>query len=299
VTAYRDGQTLLSGSRSLLVEPVASAYYRYESNFDGPTSDFVLSGFSQQTPSGFSNAAFHTPHPYANQSEYSLTLKNPIIISSDDATIVYDEVAIVEPGETGAPFGSFDFYDYCVVEGTADGITWIPFEDGYDARRFTEWRNAWNINASGSSLLFRTHTINMRDRFEAGERVFIRFRMYTDPGATGWGWVVDNLQVQTNATDTVPPPPVPLSFDFSDPFPNPLSPFNPTTTFQFRIATDTRIRLRIYDMQGRLVTTLVDAVLPAQTHQVRWDAHAQASGIYFCRFEAGEMTKVRKIVLLR
>ncbi len=299
VTAYRDGRTLLSGSRSLLVDPVAPAYYRYENNFDGPTADFVLSGFSQQTPSGFSNAAFHTPHPYANQSEYSFALRNPIIISSDDATIVYDEVAIVEPGETGAPFGSFDFYDYCVVEGTADGITWIPFEDGYDARRFTEWRNAWNINASGSSLLFRTHTINMRDRFEAGKRVFIRFRMFTDPGATGWGWVVDNVQVQANATDTVPPPPVPLSFEFSDPFPNPLSPFNPTTTFQFRIATDTRVRLRIYDMQGRLVTTLVDAVLPAQTHQVRWDAHAQASGIYFCRFEAGEMTKVRKIVLLR
>ncbi|MDM7916957.1 MAG: FlgD immunoglobulin-like domain containing protein [Candidatus Eisenbacteria bacterium] len=61
--------------------------------------------------------------------------------------------------------------------------------------------------------------------------------------------------------------------------------------------------LRIYDVQGRLVKTLVDGTLDAGSHEALWngrnDAGADAgSGVYFCRLQSGGRTAVRKLVRL-
>jgi hypothetical protein len=82
------------------------------------------------------------------------------------------------------------------------------------------------------------------------------------------------------------------------------NPFNPTTTIRFELATAADVTLRIYDVSGRLVRTLVDESMPQARHDVTWnglnDAGAQvASGVYFYRLTAGDFMQVRKMTILK
>jgi hypothetical protein len=79
-------------------------------------------------------------------------------------------------------------------------------------------------------------------------------------------------------------------------FPNP---FNPATTIGFQVTVPVRVTLKVYDVLGREVATLVDGVLGSGRHSVEWHAESFASGVYCCRMTAGEFTEAVKIVLLK
>jgi hypothetical protein len=85
---------------------------------------------------------------------------------------------------------------------------------------------------------------------------------------------------------------------------NSPNPFNPTTTIRFDIARAGRVTLRVYDVSGRLVRTIIDENLPAGHHKAVWDGRDRggqeaASGVYFCRLTAGDFVKARKMTLLK
>ena len=74
---------------------------------------------------------------------------------------------------------------------------------------------------------------------------------------------------------------------------NSPNPFNPTTTIRFDVGSPGHVTLRIYDVGGRLVRTLVDRHLSGATHFVAWDGRDDAglpaaSGVYFYRLKTGE-----------
>jgi YVTN family beta-propeller protein len=82
------------------------------------------------------------------------------------------------------------------------------------------------------------------------------------------------------------------------------NPFNPVTKMRFTVPHADHVRLTIYDVTGRLVCRLIDKRLPADNYEISWDGtnsggRRVASGVYFCRLEAGKSTATRKMVLLR
>jgi hypothetical protein len=82
------------------------------------------------------------------------------------------------------------------------------------------------------------------------------------------------------------------------------NPFNPSTSLPFSLAGAGRVTIRIYDLQGREVTTLVDRHLDAGTHVARWDGRRfdgtpAASGVYLARLVAGETVSTQRMVLLQ
>jgi len=82
------------------------------------------------------------------------------------------------------------------------------------------------------------------------------------------------------------------------------NPFNPQTMVRFALPSSQHASLRVYDVSGRLVRQLTDAVLPAGQHDVRWDGRdrqgrAVASGTYFARLVAGGQEEVKSMVLVR
>jgi len=87
--------------------------------------------------------------------------------------------------------------------------------------------------------------------------------------------------------------------------PNVPNPFNPMTTIHFDLAQEGHVSLRIYDVAGHLVRTLLDEKRPAAwNHTVVWDgldqgARPVASGVYFSRLDTTSASLVRKIVALR
>jgi hypothetical protein len=92
------------------------------------------------------------------------------------------------------------------------------------------------------------------------------------------------------------------SFVLYDNFPNP---FNPLTTLRYDIPQSGHVELKIFNIQGQLVRTIVDEDKPAGSYQAIWDGRSnegilQASGVYFYRLEAGDrFSKTKRMILLR
>jgi len=89
---------------------------------------------------------------------------------------------------------------------------------------------------------------------------------------------------------------VPKKYDLSQNYPNP---FNPTTKINFDLPQDSKVELRIYDMLGREVTTLVNEVRTAGYYTVELNASQFTSGTYFYRLNAGDFSMVKKLVILK
>jgi len=89
---------------------------------------------------------------------------------------------------------------------------------------------------------------------------------------------------------------VPLRIALEQNYPNP---FNPTTTIPFDLPAASRVHLRVYDLLGREVATVLDQDLSPGSYLVRFDAAGLASGVYLYRLEAGRGLLQRKMLLLR
>jgi hypothetical protein len=89
---------------------------------------------------------------------------------------------------------------------------------------------------------------------------------------------------------------IPTSFSLAQNFPNP---FNPTTTIQFSLPKSGDITLKIYNLLGEEVKTLVDEFREAGKHSVQFNANNRASGIYFYRIQSGSFVETKKMILLR
>ena len=204
------GYLPLTGFNTFKVEGIQEPVERFVTNFDSLNPDFIGSDFTISTVTGFDNPALNSAHPYlspdTDNSEFNFNtiLKYPIILKKGKMT--FDEIALVEPGESGSKFGDQNFWDYVIVEGSADGgITWKPFIDGYDSNAQKSWLTLWNSAISGNNStaaptksLFVKHEINMlaNGNFKAGNVILVRFRLFSDPYSHGWGWIVDNLAIQ-------------------------------------------------------------------------------------------------------
>ncbi|MEK6572049.1 MAG: T9SS type A sorting domain-containing protein, partial [Bacteroidota bacterium] len=77
------------------------------------------------------------------------------------------------------------------------------------------------------------------------------------------------------------------------------NPFNPVTTFQFSIVNRDLATLKVYDVLGREVATLVNEVKQPGTYTVQWDASNMSSGLYLCRLSTTNVAQTRKLLLLR
>jgi hypothetical protein len=77
------------------------------------------------------------------------------------------------------------------------------------------------------------------------------------------------------------------------------NPFNPTTAISYQLSDARHVSLKVYDIAGRLVATLVDGTSEAGTHQVTFDGSNLASGVYLYTLQAGSHTTTGKMVLMK
>jgi len=78
------------------------------------------------------------------------------------------------------------------------------------------------------------------------------------------------------------------------------NPFNPVTTIDFSIAKQGNVSLKVYDVKGRLVETLVEGTRAASSHSVTWSADNSASGIYFYRLSVNnKVVDTKRMILLK
>ena len=79
-------------------------------------------------------------------------------------------------------------------------------------------------------------------------------------------------------------------------FPNP---FNPITTIEFNLSKTGKVTLKIFNILGEEVETLLSASLHSGSHSQQWDASMMPSGIYYYQLQAGEYQEVKKMMLMK
>jgi hypothetical protein len=158
----------------------------------------------------------HTKHPYESPDkegesiEYTSVLRHPITVDQTGMIIDYKEIVLVEPGAQFSFFGSPDFYDYVIVEGSKNyGKSWFGFEKGYDSRISPAFETAYNSSFNGMNSRaigredqYMQHTVNLglSTLITKGDTVMVRFRLYSDAYAHGWGWAIDNFSFKSVAS---------------------------------------------------------------------------------------------------
>ena len=89
---------------------------------------------------------------------------------------------------------------------------------------------------------------------------------------------------------------LPDGFHLEQNYPNP---FNPTTEISFSIPVAGHVTIDVFNIMGQKVTTLLDRYMQPGTHEVTWNANNVSSGVYFYRLTSGDLTKTKKMTLLK
>ncbi len=175
--------------------------------------------------------------------------------------------------------------DYWDVDVTANGSNWFHLENT------TQSTNAWV-----------ERTFLLEEHVTLSNTVQLRYVAADEgDGSLVEAAVDDFLLIARNETVGVDGAVIATDYGLDPCHPNP---FNPMTTITYRVPTSSSVKLQLYDVNGRLVRTLVDGRVDVGQHSVRWDGRtdngrAVASGVYFMRLEAPGYMQVRQLTLLR
>ncbi|MDP3831562.1 MAG: T9SS type A sorting domain-containing protein, partial [Ignavibacteriaceae bacterium] len=87
-----------------------------------------------------------------------------------------------------------------------------------------------------------------------------------------------------------------FTFELKQNYPNP---FNPSTVINYQLENSGRVSLRVYDILGTDVATLVDEEKEAGIYNADFDASKLSSGVYFYKLQSGKFVQTRKMILIR
>jgi hypothetical protein len=116
---------------------------------------------------------------------------------------------------------------------------------------------------------------------------------YNDFSRWTYTWVGTKMYV--TGVQTIKEGPV-SDYALSQNYPNP---FNPTTTIKYSIAKPGMVNIKVYDIVGREVATLVNQEQGSGSYQVTFDASKLASGLYIYRIQSGDFSAVSKMMLMK
>ena len=100
----------------------------------------------------------------------------------------------------------------------------------------------------------------------------------------------------TEVSSSIGQPTIPERSELSQNYPNP---FNPSTTISYNLPKAARVTLKVYDILGREIATLVNDQKQPGSYRVTFDGSSLASGVYFYQLRAGNDVETRKLVLLK
>jgi predicted GH43/DUF377 family glycosyl hydrolase len=89
---------------------------------------------------------------------------------------------------------------------------------------------------------------------------------------------------------------IPTEFALEQNYPNP---FNPSTTFRYSVPTQSKVVIKVFDVLGNEIATLMDEEKSVGTYELTWNAANLSSGIYFYQLKASDYVQTRKMILLK
>jgi aminopeptidase N len=215
-----------------------------------------------------------------------------------------------------------DFQTVC--EGVSGKNLDYFFREWIYGEGFPQYEYSWSSTSTGNGFLV---TVFLEQSFSGGNPPFFTMPVDVRFSAAGWDTLVtvfndslaqqftfrmfekptnvlidpDNWILKTAFSNANAPP---GQYSLQQNYPNP---FNPKTSIAFRLPVRSHVTLKVYDVLGRLVATLVDEQRGAGLYDVDWNSADAASGVYFYRLTAqpktnqrvGDFVQTRKMVLVR
>jgi photosystem II stability/assembly factor-like uncharacterized protein len=89
---------------------------------------------------------------------------------------------------------------------------------------------------------------------------------------------------------------VPTGYSLSQNYPNP---FNPATTFRYSLPAQSKVVVKVFDILGNEIATLLNKEKPSGNHEITWNAANLPSGVYFYRIQAGDFVQTKKMILTK
>jgi len=215
----------------------------------------------------------------------------------DSARASYVEFPVAGQVPLLVPIASFDAeYD---GESRSVRISWKTHREINIAGYYLEWRAdpvekfevlGFVPPASGPTSHLPQHYLFWDTTYPGGPRWYRLRQVDLD------GDAYRSEPVYLDVTLDVAVRTIPLLFRLEQNYPNP---FNPVTRIGFTLPERSRVLIRVFDILGREVATLLDGDLEPGSHFLDWDAGAYAGGVYYCRLSAGGHTGLRKMILLK
>jgi hypothetical protein len=215
-------------------------------------------------------------------------------VTAANANYLYHTVvdSLILNGDHKSVWVSFEYYD--TTSTTEIGLNY----DGMS----NQWSNGvGNVFILGSNQ-WKIHTFFLEDaRFNNLENGGSDFRIGLQGGTAMFInrimiGSLDGLKYATPTTGIRAISGVPHVFALEQNYPNP---FNPTTTIRFSLAVDGLTSLKVYNILGQEVATLVNEMKHAGSHSVQWNASSLTSGVYFTRLTQNDKVSVHKTLLMK
>lgn len=153
-------------------------------------------------------------------------------------------------------------------------------ERSFDREAFTQ---IGFVRGAGTTTEAQSYAFTDRNSFNA-EKVYYRLKQVDFDGQFEYSPIIE-----VNVS-------LPTKFALMQNYPNP---FNPTTTIAYELPTRAKVLLKVYDMLGREVATLVNGEQTAGRYAQPFNANALSSGVYFYRLQAGNFVETKKMMLVK
>jgi hypothetical protein len=140
---------------------------------------------------------------------------------------------------------------------------------------------------------WQTHDISTIDGLSIGAQIWNDNANKAYNSAVALKKVMDAFKLKTGVKTLNT---TPTSFALSQNYPNP---FNPTTNIKYSIPSEMQVSLKVYDILGREVASLVNEKQVGGSYQVNFDASKLASGVYIYRLDAGTFVQSKKMILIK
>jgi hypothetical protein len=187
-----------------------------------------------------------------------------------------------------------------VFHSTNKGATWTVVNSGLTSQCVYALADSGNLVFAGTSgggvystSNFGTNWVQMNTglgNLNINYLYVYNNYLYAGTGSCVWRCVA-TLTGNIDPTNDVP-----KVFRLEQNYPNP---FNPNTSIKYQISTKEFVTIKVYDILGKLVTTLVNEKKEPGTYDVQFDGTNYASGLYFYKIEAGDFEKTLKMVLVK
>lgn len=210
---------------------------------------------------------------YGNNTNNSMTLANAVSITASSVVkLNFFHKYTVEQN-----------YDFCNVE----------VSNSVD----TSWKKIKSY--TGTLAGWTSESFDITQYVTGATQIKVRFRLTSDGSVTNDGWYVDDVKLITYNVGPLainPNEQIPEAYSLQQNYPNP---FNPVTVINYQLAASGFVEIKIYDVLGNEVKTLVNQKQNAGSHSVDFDGSGLPSGVYFYRINAGEFRESKSMMLLK